>query len=180
MCDALAKPICVELAHKTCILLEEAQKFQIQLEKILKGLEKGDTIRGRVDGVLQVKLKTFETQIVENRVFRQKIRAAIASCQEMAKLSPEMKVSAVIQKKLKEMKKEMQGAFEQARKLFDHAIPTQTKVNLIKKNISIRFNDYYVLELYLSIIISLFTRELLDRPLEKISSQVRIRSRGQQ
>jgi hypothetical protein len=135
MCDALAKPICVELAHKTCILLEleEAQKFQIQLEKILKGLEKGDTIRGRVDGVLQAKLKTFETQIVENRVFRQKIRAAIASCQEMAKLSPEMKVSAVIQKKLKEMKKEMQGEFEQARKLFDHVIPSQTKVNLILK-----------------------------------------------
>ena len=42
-------------------------------------------MRGRVDGVLQVKLKASEAQIAENNNGCQKIPLTITSCQEMAK-----------------------------------------------------------------------------------------------
>ena len=85
-------------------------------------------MRDRVDGVLQAKLKAIQAQIAENNNGRQKIQKAIVSCQEMAKLSPGMKVSPVIQKKVEQMKKEMEAEVEQAKSLLDCFAPSQTNV----------------------------------------------------
>ena len=82
-------------------------------------------MRGRVDGVLQAKWKAIEAQIAENNNGRRKMQAAIVICQEMAKLSSGMKTSAVIRKKIEQMKKEMKGEVEQAKKILDHVAPEQ-------------------------------------------------------
>ena len=71
----------MEAQHQTRDLLEEAKQCQTDVNEILKGYEKGGTIRDRVDGVLQSKLKAIEAQIAENNNSRQKIQSAIVSCQ---------------------------------------------------------------------------------------------------
>ena len=85
-------------------------------------------MRDRVDGVLQTKLKAIKAQIAENNSGRQKIQKAIVSCKEMVKLSPAMKLSPVIQKKIKQMKKEMEAEVEQAKILLNYIAPSQTNV----------------------------------------------------
>ena len=99
--------------------MEEAEKSQTELDQVLNGFKEGDVMRGRVDRVLQTKLKAIEAQIAENNNRQQKIQSAIARCQEMAKLSTRMKASAVIRKKIEQMKKEMRGEVEQAKNLLD-------------------------------------------------------------
>ena len=99
-------------------------------------------MRGRVDGVLQTKLKAIQAQIAENNIGRQKIQAAIVSCQEMAKLSPGMKVSPVIQKKIEQMKKEMEAEVEEAKNLLDHIAPSE--INVI-------YAPYYLFIVYFEI-----------------------------
>ena len=128
MCEALIKPTCVEAQHLTRNLLEEAGECQTKLDEVLKGFEKGGTMRDRVDGVLQTKLKAIKAQIAENNSGRQKIQKAIVSCKEMVKLSPAMKLSPVIQKKIKQMKKEMEAEVEQAKILLNYIAPSQTNV----------------------------------------------------
>ena len=95
---------------------------------MLKGFEEGDAMRDRVNGILQSKLKTIEAQIAENNNGRQKIQSAIVSCKKIAKLSPGMKVSSVIQKKIKQMKKEMDAKVKQAKNLLDHVGLSQANV----------------------------------------------------
>ena len=85
--------------------VEEVEECQIELDEVVNGYKEGDAVRGRVDGVLQTKLKAIEAQIAENNNGRQKIQSAIVSCLEMAKLSPGMKASAVIREEVKKMKK---------------------------------------------------------------------------
>ena len=106
----------------------EVEECQIELDEVVNGYKEGDAVRGRVDGVLQTKLKAIEAQIAENNNGRQKIQKAIVSCKEMAKLSPAMKLSPVIQKKIKQMKKEMEAEVEQAKILLDHIALSQTNV----------------------------------------------------
>ena len=133
-CEALVKPTCEEAHHKTHSLLEQAEESQTELDEVLNGFKAGDATRGQVDGVLQAKLKALQAQIAENNRSRQKIQSAIVICQEMAKLSPGMKLSAVIQKKIKQMKKEMKAEVEQARIFLDHVVPKQ--VTLLTQLIS--------------------------------------------
>ena len=118
-CETLVKLTCVIAQHKTHSLMEEAEKSQTELDQVLNGFKEGDVMRGRVDRVLQTKLKAIEAQIAENNNRQQKIQSAIARCQEMAKLSPGMKASAVIRKKIEQMKKEMRGEVEQAKNFLD-------------------------------------------------------------
>ena len=127
-CEALVKPTCVEAHHQTRSLLEEAEESQTELDEVLNGYKEGDGMRGRVDGVLQTMLKAIEAQIAENNNGRQKIRSAIVICQEMAKLSPGMKTSAVIRKKIEQMKKEMKGEVEQAKNFLNRVAPEQVKL----------------------------------------------------
>ena len=49
----------------------------------------------------------MKAQIEENKNCRQKIQSTNARCQEMVKLSPEMKASAMIRKEVQELKKKM-------------------------------------------------------------------------
>ena len=126
-CEALVKPTCLEAHHQTHSILEEAEESQTELDEVLNGYKAGDAMRGRVDGVLQTKLKAIEAKVAENNNGRQKIQSAIVICQEMAKLSPGMKLSAVIRKKIEQMKKEMKGEVEQAKNLFDCVDPEQVK-----------------------------------------------------
>ena len=124
----LGKPTCLEARHKTHSLLEEAEECQAELDDMLKGFKAGDAMRGRVDGVLQAKLRALQAQIAENNNGRRKILAAIVCCQEMAKLSPGMKTSAVMRKKLEQMKKQMKGEVEQAKNLLERHAQAQAKV----------------------------------------------------
>ena len=78
-----------------------------------------------MDEALQAKLKAIVAQIAENNNGRQKIQSAIVICEEMAKLSPWMKLSAVIRKKIKKIKKEMKAEMEQVKILLDHVAPEQ-------------------------------------------------------
>ena len=118
-CEALVKPNCLEAKHQTRGFKEEVEECQTVLDEVLKGYETGDVMRGRVDGVLQAKLKAIEAHIAENNNGRKKIQSAIASCREIAKLSPGMKVSNVIRKKIKQMKKEMKDEVDRVKNLLD-------------------------------------------------------------
>ena len=124
-CEALVKPTCVEAQHQTHSLLEEAEESQTELDQVLNGFKAGDATRGRVDGVLQAKLKALQAQIADNNKRRQKIQSAIGICHEMVNLSHGMKASAAIRKKIEQMKKEMKGEVEQAKILLDHVAPEQ-------------------------------------------------------
>ena len=92
---------------------------------MLNGFKEGDAMRGRVDGVLQAKLKAIVAQIEENNNGRQKIQSVIVICEEMAKLSHGMKVSPVIRKKIEQMKKEMEAEVEQAKNFLNRVAPEQ-------------------------------------------------------
>ena len=127
-CETLVKPTCLEAQHETHDVLEDAKECQGELDEILKGFKTGDAMRGRVDGVLQAKLKAIVSQIEENYSGRQKIQLAIVRCQEMAKLSSGMKASTVIRKKLEQMKKEMEYEVEQAKNFLDCVAPSPKKV----------------------------------------------------
>jgi len=122
------KPICLEDKHKTHCILEEAEEFRRELDKVLKGYETCDPIRGRVDRVLQAKLKALETLKEDNNNCQQKIQSAIASCREMAKLSPGMITSAVIQKKIEMMKKEMKEEVERSKNFLHRVDSSETNV----------------------------------------------------
>ena len=126
-CETLVKPTCLEAHHRTHSLSEEAEESQTELDEVLNGYKAGDAMRGRVDGVLQAMWKAIEAQISENNDGRRKIQSAIVICQEMAKLSPGMKLSAVIRKKIEQMKKEMKGEVEQTKNLFDRVALEQVK-----------------------------------------------------
>jgi len=93
---------------------------------VVKGYEESDSLRSRVDGVLQAQLKAIEAQIEENNSDRQKIQSAIVSCQEIAKLSLGMKASVVIRKEVKKLKKEMEEEVEQAKNLLDRVAQSET------------------------------------------------------
>jgi len=128
-CGAMVKPTCLEAQHQTRDLLEKAKECQTDLDEVLKGFEEGDAMRGRVDGVLQAKLIAIEAQIAVNNSGRQKIQSAVARCQKIAKLSLEMKLSSVIKKEVKQLKKKMKEEVEQAKILIDCvAHPPQAKV----------------------------------------------------
>ena len=125
---AMVKPTCIEAKHKTHDVLGAVGECQTELDEVVSGYKEGDAVRGRVNGVLQTKLKAIEAQIEENNNGRQKIQSAIVSCQEMAKLSPGMKVSAMIREEVKKMKKEMKEEMELAKNLLDFVAPAQRKV----------------------------------------------------
>ena len=127
-CEALVKPICLEDKHKTNSILEEAEEYQRELDEVLKGFETGDTIRGLVDRVLQAKLKALKTLMEENNHCQQKIQSAIVNCQEIAKLSPRMITSAVIQKKIEKMEKEMKKEVEESKNFLDRVYLSETNV----------------------------------------------------
>ncbi len=118
-CGTLVKPMCVEAQHQIGDLLEEAEESQTELNEVLNGYKAGDAMRGRVDGELQTKLRAIEAQIAENNSGRRKIQSAVVSCEEMAKLSPVMKVSAVIRKEIKQWKKKMKEECEKAKNVLD-------------------------------------------------------------
>ena len=122
MCRAMVKPTCLEAQHETRELLEKVVECQTELDEVVKGFEKGDAMRGRVDEVLQAKLKAIKVEIAENNNGRQKITSAIATCQDIAELSHGMKVSPVIRKEIEQLKKEMKEEVEQAKNLFDRAV----------------------------------------------------------
>ena len=94
----------------------------------MKGFETGDTIRGLVDRVLQAKLKALKTLMEENNHCQQKIQSAIVNCQEIAKLSPRMITSAVIQKKIEKMEKEMKKEVEESKNFLDRVYLSETNV----------------------------------------------------
>ena len=98
------------------------------MNEVLKGYEKGGTMRNRIGGALQAKLKAIVVQIAEKNNGRQKIQSAIVSCQEIAKLSLAMKLSSVILKKIEQMKKEIKEEVEKAKNLLDNVAPSETKV----------------------------------------------------
>ena len=126
---ALVKPTCIESQHQTREFLEEVAQCQAELDEVVNGFEKGDLMRDRVDGAFQAKLKAIEAQIADNNNGRQKIRSAIVSCREIAKLSPAMKVSPVIRKEVQQLKKKMKEEMEQAKILLNCvAPPAQTEV----------------------------------------------------
>jgi len=79
-CGAIVKQACLEAQLQTHSLLEEAEECQTKLDEVLKEFEKGDAVRGRVNGVLRLKLKAIVAQIAENNNCRQKIQSAIVSC----------------------------------------------------------------------------------------------------
>jgi len=124
----MVKTSCHVTQHQTRYLGEQAGECQTELDEMLEVYEKEDAIRGRVDGVLQAKLKVILAQITENKNCRQKIQSAIATCQEIAKLSPGMKASVVIRKKIEQMKKEMKGELQNVKNLLDLFVPAQVKV----------------------------------------------------
>ena len=82
-CRAMVKPNCLEAQHQTRDLSDEAKECQTELEKVLKGFEKGDAMRNRVDGVLQAKLKAIEGEKGEYNNGSQKIQSAIVRCREI-------------------------------------------------------------------------------------------------
>jgi len=110
-------------------LLEKSKKCQAELDQERKGFKESEAIRGKVDGVLQAKLKTIEAQIEENNYWRQKIQSVIFSCQGMAKLSPEMTASFVIRKEVKQLKKLMKEQVEQTESVLNRAASSETKVH---------------------------------------------------
>ena len=125
----MVKQTCLEAQHQTRDLLEDAKECQTDLDEVLKGFEAGDAMRGRFDGVLQAKLKAIEAQIAKNNSGRQKIQSAMARCQKIAKLSLEMKLSPVIKKEVKQLKKKMKEELGQAKILIDCvAHPSQAQV----------------------------------------------------
>ena len=65
-CVALVKPTCLESQHQTRDFLEEVAQCQAELDEVVNGFEKGDTMRDRVDGAFQAKLKAIEAQIADN------------------------------------------------------------------------------------------------------------------
>ena len=121
----MVKPICLEVKHQTRDLLEEVSECQTELDQVVKGFKTGDAMRGRVDGVLQAKLKVIEAQIAENNSGRQKIQSAIVSCQEIAKLSPGMMVSPVIRKEVEQLKKKIKEEVEKAKSFLDRVAPSE-------------------------------------------------------
>ena len=59
-CETLVKLTCLDGRHQTHSLLEEAEESQAELDEVLNGYKEVDAMRGRVDGVLQTKLKTMQ------------------------------------------------------------------------------------------------------------------------
>ena len=82
-------------------------------------------MRGRVDEVLQAKLKAIKVEIAENNNGRQKIQSAIATCQEIAELSPGMKGSVVIRKEVEQLNKTMKEEVVQAKHVLDRVAPSE-------------------------------------------------------
>ena len=141
----------MEAHHQTHSLLEEADEIQGELDEVLKCFKAGELMRGRVNGVLQAKLKALQAQIADNNKRRQKIQSAIVCCEEIAKLSTGMKTSAVIRKKIEQMKKEMKGEVEHAKNFLNRVAPEQvtlfTKLILSFNSIIYSFiiNSFYIL-----------------------------------
>ena len=82
-------------------------------------------MRGRVEEVLQAKLKAIKVEITENNNGRQKIQSAIATCQEIARLSPGMRASVVIRKEVEQLNKTMKEEVVQAKHVLDRVAPSE-------------------------------------------------------
>ena len=128
----MIKPTCLEAKHQIGDLFEEAEGCQTELDEVLEGFKAGDeAMRGRVDGVLQVKLKAFQA---ENNNDRQKIPLTImhqlSTNGQTANTLVCIKASALIRKEVKQLKKQMKEEVEQVKNLLDHIIdhPAQEKV----------------------------------------------------
>ena len=105
--------------------MEEAGECQTELDVVVKAFEKGDAMRGRVNEVLQAKLKAIKVEITENNNGRQKIQSAIATCQEIAGLSPGMRASVVIRKEVEQLNKTMKEEVVQAKHVLDRVAPSE-------------------------------------------------------
>ena len=99
-CDTLVKPTCVEANHKTHNILEEAEECQVELDQVTKGLE-------------EIAKDKEGSHILM-------IQSAIVSCQEMSQLTPRMKTSAVIRKRIEKMKTQLERAKTSEPKVYNH------------------------------------------------------------
>lgn len=120
----------MEAQHQIYDLLDDAAETQVELDQVLEGLEcyQGDEIRGKVEEGLQAKIKAIEAEIAENRIYRQKIRLSIASCLEMSKLSPAVKVSPFVRNKIQQAGQEATKEVPEAQQLLNNISTSQLKV----------------------------------------------------
>ena len=118
----------MEAQYQIYDLLDDAAEARVELDQMLEEFYQGDEIRGKVEEGLQAKIKAIEAEIAENRIYRQKIRLSIVSCLEMSKLSPAVKVSPVVRKKIQQAGQEATKEVPEAQQLLNNISTSQFKV----------------------------------------------------
>lgn len=116
-CEALVKPSCQLKCHNIYDSLQDLADFQHNLNQALNDLSNGDGIAGQLIENLQSKIRILEAEMEVNLGIRQKIRSAIASCQEMGQLSPAVKASSFIKEELKQKMKEAKEELKRVQNL---------------------------------------------------------------
>ena len=133
-CDMIVKPNCLQLKHKSVSLMQEVEGIKGQLIDICTQLKESVGRREKVNEhlaqkkeKLEAKLKAIQVEMVNNSNCLEKLHLMIANCQELSKMSPSIKTSKVVRKKVKRTWQEAQDEAKQSEELLN-LITSEDKV----------------------------------------------------
>jgi len=120
----IVKSSCLQQKHKSISLMDEVEGIEVQLIDICTQLKESVGRRQQVHEQLrqkkeklETKLKTIQAEMENNSKCLDKLHLMIANCQELSKMSPSIKTSKMVRKKVKRAWQETQDEAKESEAL---------------------------------------------------------------